>query len=485
MSLELLKTALQTAEAQALITRMTLDAWAADTRMRAEKVAMFRRYADGDHDATLTTEMREMLRISSTGSMERFNLNHCDRIIQSENNRLKVTGFDTGNDAANAWIADLLRLNRFDGLQTDVHEAALRDADTYVMASWDSEAKRIVWTQEPAYDGKNGMVVRYTPFGQLAVALKIWTQGSATRVNVYHIDRIEKYISRDGGNLQRYEEEGQPWPLPWLMKGQPIGVGVVHFPNRGTSYDDFGRSEIEDVIPPQNAINRTLHSMVATSELTGFPIRYAVGWKPPSGLTPGMWIKISEGAPLTSDEKIEIGTMDQGEIVPFIQQMETLINEMYRISDTPAPEFMASSASSGESLKQREIGLLGKINRFQVKIGNRWEDLIQLSARIQLAFGGGVPAFEGVTTKWDSAEIRNDAEVIANAKVLDEMGYQEEALRQMAPVFDWDEDKIMKLLAEKRANTQFVLSSFPGGANGYDLSTELFGNLNQEGVPNG
>lgn len=451
MSLDLLKTALSTAEARALVTRMTLDAWATDTQVRADKVGLFRRYADGDHDAPLSAEMRALLRVSVTGTMDRFNLNHCDRIIQAENNRLKVTGFQADNDAATDWIADLMRLNRFDGLQTDVHEAALRDADAYVMPSWDDEQKRVVWTLEPAYDGANGMVVRYSPSGQLVVALKIWTQGSDTRVNAYYDDRIEKYISVNGGSLARYAEDGKPWPFPWLMKGEPIGVGLVHFPNRGTSYDDFGRSEIEDIIPPQNAINRTLHSMVATSELTGFPIRYAVGWDPPTGLTPGMWMKIHKESPLMPDEKIEIGTMEQGEIVPFIQQMETLINEMYRISDTPAPEFMATSDASGESLKQREIGLLGKVNRFQVKIGNRWEDLIKLSARVQVAFGGSVPLFENVSTKWDSAEIRNDAQVIQNAQVLDKMGYHEEALRQMAPVFDWDEDKIQQLLQERQS----------------------------------
>lgn len=44
------------------------DAWVTDNRMRGEKVAQFRRYVDGDFDASMTREMQEMLRVSSAAA---------------------------------------------------------------------------------------------------------------------------------------------------------------------------------------------------------------------------------------------------------------------------------------------------------------------------------------------------------------------------------------------------------------------------------
>jgi hypothetical protein len=228
---------------------------------------------------------------------------------------------------------------------------------------------------------------------------------------------------------------------------------VVHFPNRGTTWNAYGMSEIENAVPLQNALNRTLTSMVMTSELTAFPIRYAMGFQPPAGLTPGMWLIINGKAPLMPEQKVEVGVMEQGQITPFIDQAQWLSGEIGKITRTPAPEFMGGDNSSGEALKQREIGLLGKVRRFQVKGGNRWEDVMKLTARVQAAFGQQTPpAFEKITAQWADPELRNDKTIGENAKILADLGYVEEALRAMAPVFGWDEARIQDIIAEKAAS---------------------------------
>ena len=260
-------------------------------------------------------------------------------------------------------------------------------------------------------------------------------------------------MSKDGGALQPVEGDGQVaagvWS--WLMPdGSPIGVPVVHFPNRASNYADYGLSEIENVIPLQDALNRTLHSMVMTAELTGFGIRYAVGWRPPASLSPGMWIGISQEHPLGPDEKIDIGVLQQGEIMPYIQQAQWLTSEIGKISRTPAPEFMGSDTASGEALKQREIGLIGKVRRFQVKAGNRWEDIAALCHRVQRAYGRAQPPpVTAWATQWRDPELRNDSETLAHAKLLDDMGYHDEALRQMALVFGWSSEHIERIKAER------------------------------------
>jgi hypothetical protein len=460
MSLELIKTSLVTAEAQALNWRMSLDAWATDQSEQAAKVVVFRNYAGGDHDAKLTRNMKEMLRIGNS-DFDRFNDNYMDIVIQTLVDRLRVTGFETQSETANQWIIDLMNANRFDALQTDTHEAAIRDGNTYLLVSWDKAEGRVLLTHEPAWDGSNGMMIVPDPRGRVQLGIKCWHEqlGAVMRVTLYYADHIERYISHNGGVLTPYEDEEGPAVQPFLYQNRPIGCPVIHIPNRGTTWNAYGQSEIENAIPLQNALNRTLTSMVMTAELSSFVIRWAKGFKGPSPLTPGMWINIGDGHTITKDEVVDLGVMEQGEILPFIQQAEWLTSEIGKITRTPAPEFMGSDTASGEALKQREIGLIGKAKRFQVKAGNRWEDAIKLAWRVQAALGSAPPVFDTITSDWADVELRNDKVVVENAKILHDMGHEEEALRQMAGVFDWDEAKIKELMEKKMTADQTRLSS--------------------------
>jgi len=460
---------------RALFRNQSLDAWAADQQMRGEKVALFRRYAEGDHRANLTPEMRKLLRIPDNGSLNEFNDNYCDIVIQTFADRLEVTSMDADNEAASDWLNEVMTSNRFDGLQTDVHEAAIRDADTYVHIHWDKNEIYPRLVHEPAYDGVTGVIVLPGTNGSTIpeLAVKIWrgttdSIGDTTYVNIYYPDRIEKYISSSGETLERRTIDGEPWPAPWKDRsGRPLGVPFVHFRNRSSSHDDYGLGELENVIPLQDATNRTVHSMVMAAELTAFGVRWAKGFRPPAGLTPGMWIVIN-GDGMPPDQQADLGMMEQGEIAPFIQQAQWFTGEIGRVSRTPAPEFMGNDDASGEALKQREIGLLGKVKRFQVKGGNAWEDVFGVASRVQAAFGRTQPpAFTRITTRWKPAELRNDTEIVDNVvKVADRIG-ERETLRLLAPVFGWDAEKIDQIMEEMQADRTNRLSALPlPGFNG-------------------
>lgn len=503
MSLELIKSALSANNT--LASQMSFDAWVADEEMRGQKVAKFRRYADGDQDSNMTPEMRKLLRIQSTGSMGEFSDNHLDIIIQTMVDRLELTGVDGDDDTpderadapeqateppaqpptppqpppvdgqpvspqqprpqpsmpekqqespATRWASDLLKRNRFDAMQSDVWEATVRDGDTFLMAYWDNEQKRVRWSHEPAFDGTSGMLVLYETMAseKPLLALKVWritTEsgriGDTMRVNVYYADHVEKYIARGNDQLAPFSD-GQP--TDWLLDGQPIGVPVIHFRNRKAMYDNFGMSEIENALPLQDALNRTLHSMVMSAELSAFQIRWAKGFRPPTALTPGMWVMINPDTPLQSDQVVDLGTMEQGDIAPFIEMSRHLVGEMGNITNTPrlTPQGMASDASSGEALKQREIGLIGKIRRFQVKAGNAIEDLLTLSARIQTAFGEKPPQSEFFYARWKDPEIRNEVSEVDIAIKLQPHVDERTFLEMIAPSRGWDAKKIDTIL---------------------------------------
>lgn len=152
--------------------------------------------------------------------------------------------------------------------------------------------------------------------------------------------------------------------------------------------------------------------------------------------------------------------MEQGEIVPFIQQAQWLTSEIGKITRTPAPEFMGSDTASGEALKQREIGLLGKVKRFQVKAGNSWEDWIKLTHRVQLAFGTEKPpTYTRLYARWADAELRNDKQTVENVLLVADRIGEQETLRQLATVFKWDETKIKQIMAEKQQDKQGAITT--------------------------
>ncbi|MDX2163044.1 MAG: phage portal protein [bacterium] len=389
-----------------------IDGWAAEQAARAEKVALFRDYIAGDHPQDLTDAMRRMMRVNAHSPIREFCLNYMEIVVQAVADRLRVTGFACDDESARVWAADRLARSSFDGMQGDVHEAALTDGDTYVLAYFDPAARAAKWSHEPAFDGVNGVLALYESATQAepSAAIKVWQVGDRTRINAYYPDRVERYVT-DGDHVGGYETLDQPAAAAWTGRdGSPLGVPLVHFRNRARRWGAYGASEIETAIPVQNALNRTLYSMVMAAELTAFQIRYAVGWEPPAEVSPGMWLTISPNRPLQRDEQIQVGTLSQGELMPYLDMARYLATEIGRITRTPSPEF-GWDAASAESLRQRESGLLGKARRFQTRAGEAWARCLAMGGRIERAFGTGGAPPEGMVYRpqWASLDVHNDS----------------------------------------------------------------------------
>jgi hypothetical protein len=450
-----------------LPTGLARDAWIADNRLRAEKIARFRRYVDGDFDAHMTREMQEMLRVRRGGE---FGANYCDLVVAAMADRLRVTGIYADSSAATAWGEALLAANHFDSLQLDLHDSTVRDGDSFVMVSYDDAAGMPVLTHELAFDGVEGMLVAHDrgDAGAIACAIKVWSVtrthfADTLRVNFYYPDRIERTIMANSGAgaLSPYSDDGQPAVLDWtLPDGAPLGVPVVQFSNRRRGAGGYGLSEIENAVPLQDALNRTLHSMVMAAELSAFQVRYAVGFKPPAAIVPGMVMSVNAGtdpatgAPKTPSEgqlrwfdSIRVGAFEQGEIAPFIAQAEFLIEQLRATTRTPNPEALGSGVS-GESRKQAEVGLIGKCERFQVKAGDSWEAVMALAARVQAAYGTTrPPEARWWDCRWKPAATRDEATLVDTVLKLREYLTPAVVLRLTAGATGLGEDEITALAA--------------------------------------
>ena len=444
------------------------DEWLVETDDWGDRVKLFRDYYDGNHRSKLTGNMKRMLRFSGDAH-DQFNENYCGLVVDTYADRLLVERMQGDSDEATMWATDLLDANRFDGLQMDIHEATIRDGDTFVLLEYDSDTDRVVFSHEPCWDGETGMIAVYDRrLKNILVAVKVWYEGldDARRVNFYYPDRVEKYIGDESGyGMQPYVDDStdERGIAEWL----PGFVPVVHFRNRARTMTQYGISELASVVPLQDALNRGLMSMVMTAELTAFLIRVAKGFEPPAEVSPGMWITIgAEG--LSNDQVADAFTLEPGGIVPFIDQANHLIEQIATISRTPLPTTLGGANASGEALKQRESGLLAKVRKAQVKIGNSHEDMMRMAVMLYNTFAPTRAPDSIWRCVWRDAQVRNEAQMIQNALAVRDIVGERETLRLIAEVYGYGMGKQEEIQAEKRAQTAQAMSALAGSLPGFD-----------------
>ncbi len=370
----------------------------------------YRDYYDGEHIYQLTDRMREFLELDAN---IKFDLNYLPIPIDVLNERLRVTGFDSddksqGGDEGTLW--DWWKLNRMDAHQGDVHHAMLRDGDDYVLVEWDNERGIPLFSLETAFDGTNGVLVRYSEETRRLIrfAIKRWriesgpSAGTVQRMNVYTADAIYKYISgRDGWEplLEAGPEGPLPWPLPWLTKGgKPLGVPIVHFRNNAGGYD-FGKSELHDLIPAQDALNKAVIDELAGADIEGFSLITLSGGEAPDDdfeLGPRRVIHAPTGT---------WGSIAAGNLQGLTALVTAYVMRMAQMSRTPLSYFQISGqVSSAESQKATDTGLVSKAENRSVYTGNAWEDVMIIGRKLHNTFGEGEMAEATIETVWDSFE---------------------------------------------------------------------------------
>ena len=81
-----------------------------------------------------------------------------------------------------------------------------------------------------------------------------------------------------------------PWTRTGTADGEPLGLPVIHFKNKDQGYN-YGQSELKNIIPLQDALNKTIIDLIAAADTTAFRIYWMVG-DDPSGVqvAPGSWV---------------------------------------------------------------------------------------------------------------------------------------------------------------------------------------------------
>jgi hypothetical protein len=458
--------------------------WLATEDTAAEKqLRTVRDYCGGQQPVYLTDRQKEFIGLKASGSTFLYKHNLCQLVVDVLAERLSVTGFvpvkkPAGGEKATEsdeprtlceWAEEWWQANRADALQDEVHEAAVRDAATYLIVDWYAKEARPRWSHNLALDGTQGVRVWRDPnTNEVLYASKKWQiydpinseNNGRTRLTLYYPDRVEKYISAHGSNdgiagtgWEPYRDaDSEPWPVPWVdSAGEPLGCAVVEFPNPGGL-------EIEHLMPLQDMLNKADLDLIACTDSAGFRILYAAGLSAQIGSDgKEIALTISPGHVLRmSDANARLGAIEPTDPEMLIGACKYWIESIAGVSRTPQYMFQVPGGTppSGESLKQQETGLVHKAERRQRVFGNAWEDVIYLSARLHNKY---VPAavidVERLSVEWASAqefadplgEEQSEANIV---KTQVDAGIPlVTALRQRG----WDEEQIAGLQADMAA----------------------------------
>lgn len=408
---------------------------------RQREVAVYQAYYSGKHRLAFATEK---YRQRFGKLFEAFADNWMELVVQVAADRLAVQGFrvpsdptdvepgeDLGAEADSvAW--EIWQRNELDSGSQLAHIEAMISGCCYSLTWPGDDGKAQITIEHPSQ-----MIAEPDAAypSRMRAAWKRWKDDSGEIwATLYLPGGIFKFTSgpRSSGTgavrrwLQR-EAPDETWPLP-----NPWGVVPVRpLPNEPQLLNP-GTSEIRQVIPIQDAVNKLFADMIIASEYQSFRQRAITGIEIPrdpetNEPMPDFYKQLLEKVWLIEGENVRVQELGQVDLGQYTTAIEMAVNHIASRTQTPPHYFyIGGTFPSGEALKSAEAGLVAKSRRKALHLGENWEATIRFAALIDgEAATAESPALE---TIWRNPETRNDAQVADAAVKMQDVGVPEEVI---------------------------------------------------------
>lgn len=422
-------------------------------RVSGGRYARTERYYNGDHDLAFATE-----KFANTfGSLFReFSLNLCPAICDAIRDKLKIEGFSAQSssfslppsphaEACTLNVDAIWHRNRMDVRAGEIHKEALTHGDAYAIVWPDANGKPAIFPNKAS-----SVTVEYDDEfpGKIVWAAKVWrTRDKFTRLNLFYPDRIERYISakpsesmtsdpKDFVRVQGLKSKGQghdagsdrPWTLdigPWTIDNPYGVVPVFHFANNA-SIGAFGRSELEDAIPIQDGMNKSVLDMLVAMEFSAYRQRWAAGIEidydsegkaiaPFKAGVDHLWI--------TENTNARFGDFEAANLDHFLKVKDGFRIDLASVTGTPLYYLLPHGRgfASGEAMRKAESRFVAKVRDRQTSFGQVWADVMQFALKIE----GSTDTI--LQTRWEDAARLTEKEELENLLLKKDLGLSSEA----------------------------------------------------------
>lgn len=327
--------------------------------------------------------------------------------------RLRITGF-TGDAAL--W-ADWIR-NDLDQTSGVAHREALLLGDSYVIV-WADQFGRPKVTVESAKQ----VAVQIDPgTRQIAAAVKRWETRTTTEAVLYLPDRIVRLrANQTGATTQGYNTIGE--------LANPLGVvPVVNLRNTDRILGDWGCSEIDDLKPLVDALNKSLADMMVTSEYVGRPRRWATGIELTEDpvlddngnpvldgndepvMTEVNPIPEGHRAMLSENDAAKFGQLASADLGGYEASVRVILGQIMAVSTLPAHYVgvFTDNPASADALRASEASLTARAEARQATLGRAWEQVARLMVAVR--DGRDPNMIDDIRVHWADAATRSVAQ---------------------------------------------------------------------------
>lgn len=380
----------------------------------------------------------------------RMSSNLCRLTVTSLAERLRVTGIiRDGRPDPQAW-AGWLR-NDLDQLASAAHREALTLGRSYVIV-WADPAGRARVTVESA---RQVTVARDPATREVTAAMKRWVDPAARRAYavLYQPDQITRYSSTaivaDGAAVP-----STGWTSTEVIPN-PLGVvPVVPLVNADRLLDLDGRSELVDLLPLVDALNKSLADLMVASEYYARPRRWATGVEliEESVLNEDGTPRLDDGQPVTvltnpypegnrmminEAPEGKFGQLPGADLAAYEAGVRIILGQVMAVSALPAHYvgIFSDNPTSADALRAAEASLAARAEARQQTFGRSWEAVARLMYAVET---GADPAALDVRVTWADPATRSIAQeadavvklhaagILPTSAALARLGYTED-----------------------------------------------------------
>jgi hypothetical protein len=477
---------------------------------RTTDYARARDYYHGKHDLGFATPKFQ----SAFGTLFReLAYNRCRPVVDSQANRLRVSGFQVNG-------LDLAGLNIIpSGAQTASGEGAaqssgidlssqamtlwrlggmhMREGELYVEAGLSGDSYGVVYfdAAPPLGTGlpriwpnkADVMRVRYDDDGRITLAAKAWLIPSGVdknkrRLTFYTPTEIIRLITSGTAEAELPKELAQYTLVREVnYLGQTVinpvvhnlgRVPVVHYPNNAPMVGDYGISELKDVMPLQDALNKAIADMLVAMEYNAFPQRYAIGIDAPEPNEAGKKVLPWKAGPgevwYSTNADAQFGSFEVANLDQFLKVQDQFDLDIARVSSTPVHWLiMTGTPPSGESLKTADAPFSAKIRDRQRAFGAAHAEAMAIKFALM-----GVKEPLLIDVEWESAEPRSQREQAEIGKMMADAGIPLEIVAKVMGLDEQDLAIITEAAEQERTNREAAMAQLSGQVMGQQLEQD-------------
>lgn len=353
--------------------------------------------------------------------------------------RLRVTGFHrngtTDPDLWAAWVR-----NDLDQLAPVAHREALTLGRSFALV-WADKAGR---SQVSIESARQTTVLRDPATREVLAGLKRWVAGGRGHAVLYEADQITRYVS----HKHVVDAAAMP-PTAWDVAEtipNPLGtVPLVPLVNTDRLLDTDGRSELADLLPLVDGLNKSLADLMVASEYFARPRRWATGvelivddetGEATNPFPEGNRMMISEG------HESKFGQLPAADLAAYESGVKVLLGQIMAVSALPAHYvgIFTDNPTSADSLRAAEASLAARAEARQATFGRAWEQVARLMAaidtgtdpdQIEIGVVWSDPATRSIAQEADAIVKLHASGILPTSFALARLGYTSDEIDEI------------------------------------------------------